>query len=50
MKQSPTSRVSTEEYPYLEAALADHAVHHLRHTETMAEVVEGVIPVVVMDT
>lgn len=35
---------------YLEAAEADHAVHHLGDTETVAEVVEGVVPVVVMDT
>lgn len=35
---------------YLEAAEADHAVHHLCDTETMAEVVEGVVLVVVMNT
>lgn len=35
---------------YLQAAEADHAVHHLGDTETVAEVVEGVVLVVVMDT
>lgn len=35
---------------YLQAAEADHAVHHLGDTETVAEVVEGVVFVVVMDT
>lgn len=35
---------------YLQAAEADHAVHHLGDAETVAEVVEGVVLVVVMDT
>lgn len=35
---------------YLQAAEADHAVHHLGDTETVAEVVEGVVLVVVMNT
>lgn len=35
---------------YLQTAEADHAVHHLGDTETVAEVVEGVVLVVVMDT
>lgn len=35
---------------HLQAAEADHAVHHLGDTETVAEVVEGVVLVVVMDT
>lgn len=35
---------------YLQAAEADHAVHHLGDTETVPEVVEGVVLVVVMDT
>lgn len=35
---------------YLQAAQADHAVHHLGDAETVAEVVEGVVLVVVVDT
>lgn len=35
---------------YLQAAEADHAVHHLGDAEAVAEVVEGVVLVVVMDT
>lgn len=35
---------------HLEATEPDHAVHHLRHTEAVAEVVEGVVPVVVVHT
>lgn len=35
---------------YLQAAEADHAVHHLADAETVAEVVEGVVLVVVVDT
>lgn len=35
---------------YLQAAEADHAVHHLGDAETVAEVVEWVVLVVVMDT
>ena len=35
---------------YLQAAEADHAVHHLGDTETVAEVVERVVLVVVMNT
>lgn len=33
---------------HLEATEPDHAVHHLRHTEAVPEVVEGVVPVVVV--
>lgn len=36
--------------PHLQAAEADHAVHHLSDAETVTEVVEGVVLVVVMDT
>lgn len=35
---------------HLEATEPDHAVHHLCHTEAMSEVVEGVVPVVVVHT
>lgn len=35
---------------YLQAAQADHAVHHLSDTETVTEVVEGVVLVVVVNT
>lgn len=42
--------VSTCGRGYLQAAEADHAVHHLGDTEAVAEVVEGVVLVVVMDT
>lgn len=35
---------------YLQAAEADHAVHHLGDAEAVAEVVEGVVFVVVVDT
>lgn len=35
---------------YLQTTEADHAVHHLGHTETVSEVVEGIISVVVMNT
>ena len=35
---------------HLEATAPDHAVHHLGHTEAVPEVVEGVVPVVVMHT
>lgn len=34
---------------YLEAAEWDHAVHHLGHAETVPEIVEGVVPVIVVD-
>lgn len=34
---------------YLQAAEADHAVHHLSDAETVAEVVERVVLVVVMN-
>lgn len=33
---------------HLEAAEPDHAVHHLGHAEAVPEVVEGVVPVVVV--
>lgn len=33
---------------HLEPAEPDHAVHHLGHAEAMPEVVEGVVPVVVV--
>lgn len=35
---------------YLQAAQADHAVHHLSDAETVTEVVEGVVLVVVVNT
>ena len=35
---------------YLQAAQADHAVHHLSDTETVTEVVEGIVLVVVVNT
>ena len=35
---------------YLQTAEVYHAVHHLCDTEAVAEVVKGVVPVVVMDT
>lgn len=35
---------------YLQVAEVDHAVHHLCDTEAVAEVVEWVVPVVVMNT
>lgn len=35
---------------YLEVAEVDHAVHHLCNAKAVAEVVEWVVPVVVMNT